>query len=112
EAAPVTKLDDPRQENSHRWPVFLPDGRRFLYYARSRQKENRAVFVGSLDSKETRLVVNGKSNVLFAPVTPGASEGYLLFERDRWLVARRHALSMLRLLGGPNAMVVRDHGRQ
>jgi serine/threonine protein kinase len=46
--APVTKLDVSRQENSHRWPVFLPDGRRFLYFARSRLKENHAIFVGSL----------------------------------------------------------------
>src|SRR5262249_31621698 len=39
QASPVTKLDEARQENSHRWPVFLPDGRRFLYFARSRQRE-------------------------------------------------------------------------
>ncbi|HEY3124597.1 MAG TPA: protein kinase, partial [Thermoanaerobaculia bacterium] len=88
-ASPVTKFDDTRQENSHRWPVFLPDGRHFLYFARSRQKENRAIFVGSLDSKETRFLMNGTSNVLFAPGSSGGSEGHLLFERDGLLVARK-----------------------
>jgi Tol biopolymer transport system component len=33
--APVTSLDASRNENSHRWPHFLPDGRHFLYTARS-----------------------------------------------------------------------------
>jgi hypothetical protein len=32
-ATPVTQLDSSRQENSHRFPYFLPDGRHFLYYA-------------------------------------------------------------------------------
>ncbi len=100
-STPVTKLDDSRQENSHRWPVFLPDGRHFLYYARSRQKENRAIFVGSLDSKETRFLMNGTSNVLFAPGSSGASEGYLLFEREGWLVARKLDAATLRFEGDP-----------
>src|SRR5262249_4888892 len=86
---------------SHRWPVFLPDGRRFLYFARSRQRENRAIFVGSLDSKETRLLMNGNSNVLFAPAASGASEGFLLFGREGWLVARRLGLPALRFDGDP-----------
>ena len=31
----LTALDSARQENSHRWPTFLPDGRHFLFTARS-----------------------------------------------------------------------------
>src|SRR5438128_2827214 len=31
EPTPVTTLDKSRQETSHRWPYFLPDGRHFLY---------------------------------------------------------------------------------
>jgi eukaryotic-like serine/threonine-protein kinase len=30
-ATPVTQLDGSRKQTSHRWPTFLPDGRRFLY---------------------------------------------------------------------------------
>ena len=107
--SPVTTLDDTRQENSHRWPVFLPDGRHFLYYARSRQKENRAIFVGSLDSKETRFLMSGTSNVLFAPGSAGASEGHLLFERDGWLVARKLDVERLRFEGDPIPIADKIH---
>ncbi|HEY3124850.1 MAG TPA: protein kinase, partial [Thermoanaerobaculia bacterium] len=99
--APVTKLDVSRQENSHRWPVFLPDGRRFLYFARSRLKENHAIFVGSLDSKETRFLMAGATNVLFSPGPSVGSRGYLLFELNRWLVTRSLDISTLRFEGEP-----------
>src|SRR5262249_60643579 len=100
--SPVTKLDTSRHENSHRWPVLLPDGRHFLYYARSRQKEDRAIFVGSLDSKDTRFLMSGSSNVAFAPSSPGASAGYLLFEREGSLVARKLDVAGLRFEGDPS----------
>jgi len=103
--SPVTKLDTSRRENSHRWPVLLPDGRHFLYYARSRQKEDRAIFVGSLDSRETRFLMSGSSNVAFAPSSPGASAGYLLFEREGSLVARKLDLAGLRFEGDPIPIV-------
>ncbi|CAG0969605.1 partial Serine/threonine-protein kinase PknB, partial [Gammaproteobacteria bacterium] len=63
---PLTKLEPARRENSHRWPLFLPDGRHFLYVARSAMPENRAVYVGSLDSDATTRLMDGSSNVLFA----------------------------------------------
>ncbi|MGH9315540.1 MAG: protein kinase domain-containing protein, partial [Thermoanaerobaculia bacterium] len=92
--AALTKLDPSRQENSHRWPTFLPDGRHFLYFARSPQAESRAIYLGSLESKETRRLMSGNSNGLFA-------EGYLLFERDGWLVARRFDARGLEFTGEP-----------
>jgi len=109
-AIPVTTLDPSRQENSHRWPVFLPDGRHFLYFARSRQKENRAIYVGSIDSKETRPLMSGNSNVLFAPSLTEASEGYLLFEREGFLMARRFDAAGLRLEGDPLPIAGRVRG--
>jgi len=78
---PLTVLDAARQENSHRWPNFLPDGRHFLFFARSRQRENRAIYLGSLDSKVTRRLMPADSNAVFAP------PGYLLFLREGTLVA-------------------------
>ena len=35
--SPVTALDQSRFETSHRWPFFLPDGKHFVYFARSNQ---------------------------------------------------------------------------
>jgi eukaryotic-like serine/threonine-protein kinase len=51
---PATKLDESRSEASHRWPYFLPDGRHFLYLARSIPSVNsqQAIYAGALDSPE------------------------------------------------------------
>jgi len=85
-ARPVTKMDEKRRETTHRWPHFLPDGRHFLYLGGSHLADptsgENAIFVGSLDSPERRLLVNARSNVLYA-------SGRLLFLRGRSLVAQR-----------------------
>ena len=49
---PVTRLDAALGENSHRFPVFLPDGNQFLYFARTKLDENRAVYLASLDDSQ------------------------------------------------------------
>jgi len=90
----ITKPDTSRSETTHRWPVFLPDGRHFIYLAAnfSGQLENNAIFLGSLDSQERRLLVNTSANAAYA------EPGYLLYLRDKTLVAqpfdrRRYVLS-------------------
>ena len=54
-AIAVTKRDPSRNEQTHRWPHFLPDGKHFLYFSRSSfggvEREEDACFVGSLDGK-------------------------------------------------------------
>ncbi|MGH9317043.1 MAG: protein kinase domain-containing protein, partial [Thermoanaerobaculia bacterium] len=94
-ATPLTALDPSRKETSHRWPYFLPDGRHFLYYARSGQPENAGIYVGSLDSKETRRLVSTPSNAAYAP------SGYLLFARDGTLMAQAFDVEKLRFTGEP-----------
>ena len=79
---PVTSLDQSRNESSHRWPQFLPDGKHFLYLAQSSQVENTAIYVGSLDSKETKRLLNSNVSAVYAP------PGYLLFVRGRMLMAQ------------------------
>jgi serine/threonine protein kinase len=90
----ITKPDRSRFEQSHRWPVFLPDGKHFLYLAANfaGQLEYNAVFLGSLDSKQTRSLVSTSANAAYA------EPGYLLYLRDKTLVAqpfdrRRYVLS-------------------
>ena len=48
---PATKLDTAK-EGGHRWPAFLPDGRHFLFWARTRKIEDATIDVGSLDGAE------------------------------------------------------------
>jgi Tol biopolymer transport system component len=45
---PVTTLDEAHQEESHRWPSFLPDGRRFLFLVVGKEA---GIYLASLDGK-------------------------------------------------------------
>jgi hypothetical protein len=45
---PVTELDASRQEGSHRFPQFLPDGRHFLFMVRSNLADQAGAYAGSL----------------------------------------------------------------
>jgi Tol biopolymer transport system component len=91
----MTKLDTTRFESSHRWPMFLPDGKHFLYLGAnfSGLFEKNAIFLGSLDSQERRLLVSTSANAAYA------DPGYLVYMRDnKALVAqpfdrRRYVLS-------------------
>src|SRR5262249_31210352 len=91
----VTTLDQSRKETGHAWPYFLPDGRHFLYLARSAQKENTGIYVGTLDSQDRRLLVNADSSPVYAP------PGFLLFLRERTLMAQPFDASKLQLTGEP-----------
>ena len=82
-----------------RWPQFLPDGRRYLYQAGSPQPSTRAVWLKSLDSDETTQLLLAESNAAFAP------PHFLLFTRQRTLVAQRLDVSTLKLVGEPSPIV-------
>ena len=63
---PATALDASLTHHTHAWPVFLPDGRRFLYLAQSTDPAQTAIYQGSLDSNDTRRVVAAESRIGFA----------------------------------------------
>jgi len=95
EPTPLTKLDPSRQEASHRWPYFLPDGRHLLY-SLSGGPQSQGIYVTSLDGKDSRRLINvGNSIVAFA------SPGYLLFRREATLMAQAFDPDMLQLSGEP-----------
>jgi len=91
--SPVTTLDESRKETAHVFPYFLPDGRHFLYLARSSQKENTGIYVAALDSDERHFLVNADSSPAYAP------PGFLIFLRDRTLMAQPFDVSKLQLSG-------------
>ncbi len=95
-AKPATTLDTVRAESTHRWATFLPDGRHFLYMAGSHssgsKSESNAIYVGALDSNEKTLLLQARSNVVYA-------SGYLLYMRERILLAQRFDPGARRLLG-------------
>ncbi len=65
---PVTRLALDR--GSHRWPQFLPDGRRYLFLTTLVPAGDVGTHIGSLDNFETRRVLPNPNGALFAP--PGA----------------------------------------
>jgi serine/threonine protein kinase/Tol biopolymer transport system component len=92
---PLTTLDASRKETSHVYPYFLPDGRHFIYHASAAQRENTGIYVGSLDSKETKLLMNTNQSAAYAP------PGYLLFMSERTLMAQGFDADKLELKGEP-----------
>jgi Tol biopolymer transport system component/tRNA A-37 threonylcarbamoyl transferase component Bud32 len=92
---PMTSIDRSLGETSHRFPQFLPDGRHYLYYARTSGTEKEWVYSGSLDSKERRPLLQAASSVVYSP------DGYLLFIREGNLLAQRFDAASLKLSGEP-----------
>jgi serine/threonine protein kinase/Tol biopolymer transport system component len=89
---PVTTLDALRGEGAHMKPLFLPDGRHFLFVAVG--GEASGSYVASLDSAE-RTRVSAETFMGFT--TPDV----LFFPRDRTLMAQRIDLESFTLLGQP-----------
>ena len=78
---PVTTLNDASGELSHRYPEFLPDGRRFLYVVAANDPERAGVYLGSLDSEERTPLLATNLHARYAM-------GHLLFVRDSSLMAQ------------------------
>ncbi len=93
EVTQVTTLDESGQENSHRFPCFLPDGRRFVYFVRGARAEASSIYVGSLDSKETKRLFSADSGAAYSP------PGYLLYVREGTLMAQAFDAERLELRG-------------
>ncbi|MBK5290650.1 MAG: serine/threonine-protein kinase [Acidobacteriia bacterium] len=89
----ITKLG--QEETGHYWPHFLPDGNRFLYTAWTQQASKRAVYAGTLGSKERTRVMAAESNIAYAEA------GYLVFQRENTVYARAFQEGKLALTGEP-----------
>jgi dipeptidyl aminopeptidase/acylaminoacyl peptidase len=98
---PATPFDDKVPDFSHRFPRFLPGGRRFLYLAWSNAadapEEAVGLFVGDLDSGKVRRLSDARSNVA---LVGDASRSRLLFRQERGLVALDFDPGKLVLGGG------------
>ena len=88
---PLTSLND--QEPAHRFPWFLPDGRHFLYTAYGTSREKDTVYVGDLQSQNRQRILSAASNAVYA------APGYLLYLKDRTLMAHPFDAGRLRVTG-------------
>jgi Tol biopolymer transport system component len=94
-AAEATALDTTLGVSTHRYPVFLPDGRHFLYLARragAGAGEEPAIYAASLGSPKRTRVVGVASNVVYA-------SGQLLYVRGGILVAQPFDVGRLATTG-------------
>jgi serine/threonine protein kinase len=90
-AAPVTRLEP--GQTLQAYPLFLPDGRHFLFFGRTR--DGQGIYAGTLDSKETRKLFDADSAPVFAP------PDQVLFARRGALLAQRVDLKTLNPVGEP-----------
>ncbi len=94
----ITRIDEEHGETTHRWPIFLPDGKRFLYLAATHrsvtESELNAIYIGSLGSPARKLVLRTRSNVAI-------SGDYLLFVRNQFLLAQEVDFSTATLKASP-----------
>jgi Tol biopolymer transport system component len=74
------------------WPVFLPDGRHFLFMNFATNNE-QTLMAGSLDSADTSTLFKTSSRVLYT------EPGYLLFVRENTLVAQKFDTKSLAVQG-------------
>jgi len=90
----LTTLDAGRHEVSHRWPVFLPDGKHVLFVNRSPNPDERlAIFSVALDAPE-RL-----EKLMPAQSTGMYANGKLWWARGTTLFAQPFDAAQLKLTG-------------
>ena len=98
----ITKLGP--DETNHSFPLFLPDGRRFLYLRISPNADVRGLYVGAIDApqdapaSERLLAVQFGASLI---TDPGSPTGYLVFLREGTLMAQSIDIERVALLGEP-----------
>ena len=95
----VTTLNVAQGENSHRWPLFLPDGRRFIYLIRSDKPHVSGIYLGSLDKplEKTQLMENWIAGAYSR--AHGNHPAYLYSIRQQALLAQPWDIEHPQLLG-------------
>lgn len=90
EPQPVAMNIEKTDNERHRHPYFLPDGRHFLFI-----REQKGIYAGSLDSPEIKEIVALPDNAPFVYAPPG----YLIFIQNEALVAQVFDAKNLALSG-------------
>jgi Tol biopolymer transport system component len=104
----VTKLDPSLKEFGHWRPAFLPDGRHFLFLARSTEPDNSGIWCGSLDSLERKKIVDLDTTAIYA-------DGHVLYVDGSDLYAQKFDAEKIAKSGEPflvakNVMLSRQYG--
>ena len=100
DAAPLTDKLLPKNEASHRFPVFLPDGEHFIFWAgdfdQGVDDRHSGIYLSSLPAR-------GKELLALAQSSCGYGEGYLYYIDDK------HSLVAVRMDGKKAKLLDRPH---
>jgi eukaryotic-like serine/threonine-protein kinase len=103
-ASPLTVLDKSGSEVRHDFPLFLPDGRHFIYQRTSSKPGNSGIYVGSLDAKpeeqSSKRLLETALGGAYVPSSDSGT-GQLLFLRDGALMAQTFDTRRMELSGEP-----------
>ena len=98
----LTELDTERGEKSHRWPVFLPDGRHVLFLVQTDEggsaSDRSSIEALSLEDGRRTRVLEANSSMAFAP------PGNLIFWRGGALYAQPFECAAACHRGGARAV--------
>jgi len=95
-STPATRLPDSHEIGTNRFPSFLPDGKRFVFYASGGTgTEPGSLYLGRLGSLDAKLLGPSYSTATFA------APGYLVYARGEMLVAHRFDEGSEKLVGDP-----------
>jgi serine/threonine protein kinase/Tol biopolymer transport system component len=101
----ATQLDKAAGENSQRYPIFLPDGNRFLYFSRTDDLDKRGIYLESLDRKQERrriLIADGQ----FALGRDPENRAYYLLSQQAGKIAAQNFDIDRGELSGPSRVLL------
>ena len=114
-AEALTERDAHGTGRDHRWPQFLPDGKRFLFSSTLGAMETRGIYIGSLDKTPYVRVLAGDGAGRFAPpdrlltIAQGALQVYK-FDPASGAVSGAPVVVAQGFAGGIGAMAASDTG--
>ena len=94
-AKPLTQLDASRQEVTHRWPTFLPDGKHYIFFVRAAASSATGEYLGALGSDQHTQIISSATNAAYA------SPGYLMYGRGDVLLAQPFDVKKLQVTAPP-----------
>ena len=101
-AAPLTASLAKRGEQSHRWPIFLPDGEHFLFWAgnftNASDDQVSGIYITSLDATDKRLITLTHSNVGYA------TDSLFYVDEKRQLISVPFSLTKQATTGEPRVI--------
>jgi Tol biopolymer transport system component len=95
---PVTRTAGRGGSQAHRWPLFLPDGRHFLYFvdwSGPDDPQGNGIYMSSLEAGEPKLTSSELSGAV------AYASGNLLYVRDGRPMAQPFSVGRLQMIGPP-----------